>query len=350
MSPIIPPAQKSLVLHENSTSYVVAEMPVPHPAATEVLVKIMACALNRTEYAVIGSARTNFFIKSWPYVPGHNAAGVVVQVGADVTNLKEGDKILFQGNYQDSRRHATCQQYATVPADLTAIIPDNVTFDQAAKIPLALIADVLILYNQSPAPENLGLRLKPVWEPEGATAYAGTPAFIVGHNPIITTASPDNEALLTSLGATHVIDRSRSNDSILAELPTLTGGKPIEYAFVGIHVVDAACRLGRDALAPGGALAIVARDPSRVPEDVANPGDGKRVGYVFGSARLPENTECCVELFKHLTEWLEKGLLKPAPVEILPDGLAGIPEGLMRLKAKQVSGGKRLVARPQETV
>lgn len=35
------------------------------------------------------------------------------------------------------------------------------------------------LYNQSPAAENASLRLKPVWEAEGATAYAGTPAFIV---------------------------------------------------------------------------------------------------------------------------------------------------------------------------
>ncbi len=36
------------------------------------------------------------------------------------------------------------------------------------------------LYNQTPAgPTNLSLRLKPIWEPEGATAYAGTPIFIV---------------------------------------------------------------------------------------------------------------------------------------------------------------------------
>ena len=45
---------------------------------------------------------------------------------------------------------------------------------------MGLTTDVLVLHNQSPAPENLSLRLTPVWEPEGTTAYAGTPAFIVG--------------------------------------------------------------------------------------------------------------------------------------------------------------------------
>ena len=40
--------------------------------------------------------------------------------------------------------------------------------------------------------------------------------------------------------------------------------------------------------------------------------------------------------------------LQPNPVEVLPNGLAGIPEGLERIKANKVSG-KKLVARPQET-
>ena len=41
-------------------------------------------------------------------------------------------------------------------------------------------------------------------------------------------------------------------------------------------------------------------------------------------------------------------MLQPNKVEILPDGLAGIPEGLERLKQNKVSATK-LIARPQET-
>ncbi|CDO74504.1 hypothetical protein BN946_scf184979.g59 [Trametes cinnabarina] len=368
----IPKTQKSLVLLEESTPYVISETPVPRPGPADVLVKIMACALNPVDWACVDPPYSKIFIKSWPFVPGTDGAGRVVEIGADVQNRKVGDRILLKGDTGEAK-WATCQQYAIVPAEFTAIIPDTITFDEAATIPLALITDVLVLYNQSPAPENLSLRLKPVWEPEGATAYAGTPAFIIGgasslgqygecrcippstlarmagHHPIITTASPYNASLLVSLGATHVLDRSRSNESILSELPTITGGKAIEFAFVAVPFYPEACRLGRDALAPGGALAIVVPHPSRVPEDVANPGDGKRVGYVWGSVRLPHTRECGLALFKQITGWLEKGLLKPNPVDLLANGLAGINEGLAKLKANKVSG-KKVVARPQETI
>ncbi|KAI0364594.1 GroES-like protein [Pilatotrama ljubarskyi] len=364
MSDPTPTKQKSLVLHKESTPYVLEETPVPRPGPQDVLVKILACALNPVDYAIVDPPISRFLIQEWPHHPGCDGAGIVVEVGSEVTNRKVGDKVLFQGDMRATG--ATFQQYAIVPSDLTSIIPDNITFEQAASIPLALSTDVLGLYNQSPAPENRSLRLKPVWEPEGQTAYAGTPAFIVagaaslgqyaiqlakmaGHHPIIATASPHNAELLKSLGATHVLDRHRSNESILAELPALTGGKPIRFALVAFLLGGPEpVRLARDALAPGGLLATVAPGPERFPEDCVNPGEGKRVGYVFGSPRLPYNRECGRAMFEHLTGWLEKGLLKPNPVEVLPNGLAGINDGLARMKAGKVSGTK-LVARPQET-
>ncbi|EIW54874.1 GroES-like protein [Trametes versicolor FP-101664 SS1] len=359
----IPTTQKTLLLREESTPYEVAETAVPRPGPKDVLVQIFACALNPVDHAIAHPPLSRMFIKAWPFVPGNDGAGVVVELGAEVTNVKKGDKVLFQGNW--IAPEATCQQYAVVPGELTAIIPDNITFEQAATIPLALATNVMSLYNQSPAAENASLRLKPVWEAEGATAYAGTPAFIVagatsvgqisiqlarmaGHSPIIATASLHNAPLLKSLGATHVIDRSLSKEATLAELSTLLGGKSLDYVFVALLDAEA-LRLGRDALAPGGALATVSPAPQRIPEDVANLGQGKRISYVFGSPRPSHNREIGVALYKQLTGWLEKGLLKPNPVEVLPNGLAGINEGLARLKAGKVSGTK-LVAHPQETV
>ncbi|KAI0822576.1 GroES-like protein [Trametes gibbosa] len=358
----VPTTQKSLLLHKESVPYVVGETPVPKPGPKDVLVKVLACALNPVDHAIVNPPYSSVFIKAWPHVPCTDGAGIVVALGADVTRLKEGDRIVFQGSY--TKESATAQQYTIVPEDLVAIIPQNVTFEEAASIPLALCTDGLVLYNQSPAAENLGLRLKPVWEPEGAVAYADTPALILGgaaslgqiaiqlaklagHSPIITTASPHNADLLKALGATHVLDRARPSADILAELPALTGGKPLAFAFATV-ADPVALRLARDALAPGGALATVSPAPQRLPQDLANPGEGKRVGYVFGSARLPHNRETGVALFKQLTGWLEKGQLKPNPVEILPNGLEGINEGLARMRENKVSG-KKLVARPQET-
>ncbi|KAJ8496852.1 hypothetical protein ONZ51_g870 [Trametes cubensis] len=339
----IPTTQKALLLHEAGMPYVLGESPVYHPGPEEVLVKIMACALNPIDHMIANPPVRSTLLR----------------------NLKEGDKVLFLGDGTNAKRSSTFQQYAVVPADLTAIIPDNITFEQAATLPLAITTDVLVLYNQSAAAENIGLRLTPVWEPEGATAYAGTPAFIIGgasslgqyaiqlaklagHNPIVTTASLHNAPLLISLGATHVIDRHKSNESVLAELSTIAGEKSVEFVFVAIPHDPEVCRLGRDALAPGGALAIVLPSPYAIPEDVANAGDGKRVGFVYGSTYLPHTREVSVAMYRQLTSWLQKGALKPNPVEVLPNGLAGIPEGLERMKANKISG-RKLVARPQET-
>ncbi|KAI0765652.1 GroES-like protein [Trametes elegans] len=355
----LPTTQKSLVLNEESTPYVLAETPVPKPGSQDVLVKILASALNPIDAHLVDPPRSRVFIKQFPHVSGADGAGVVVAVGEDVKNRKEGDRVLFQGDYSHISGGAF-QQYAVVPSDLTAIIPENITFEQAATIPLTLITTALLLYNQSPDPQNLSLRLKPVWEPEGATAYAGTPALILGgssslgqfaiqlaklagHSPIITTASPHNAPLLKPLGATHVLDRSLPQATLLSEVRAAAGVRPLEYALAAVATPDN-LRLARDALAPGGALAIVQPGPGAD----AGEGEGRRVGYVFGDGHLPWTRETAAALFRRVTPWLEQGVLKPNPVEVLPDGLAGINDGLARLKAGKVSGTK-LVARPQET-
>ncbi|KAI0760994.1 GroES-like protein [Trametes elegans] len=359
-----PTTQKSLVLYKESTPYVVAETPVPRPGPQEVLVKIIACALNPADAMVMDPPYSRTLIKEYPYVPGEDGAGVVVEVGAEVTSLKEGDKVLFQGTM--STTGATFQQYTVVSPEITAKIPDNITFEQAATVPLALTTTFMGLYNQSPAPENLGLRLKPIWDPEGATAYAGTPVLIVGgagslgqyaiqlakmagHAPIITTASPHNAALLQSLGATHVLDRTLPAPALLAAIRTavVASGRPLAYALVAVADGDA-LRLARDALPPGGALGTVLPCLSHLPPDIANPGDGKRVALAYGSPSLPFTRDTALKMYEHLTGWLEQGLLKPNPLEVIPNGLAGINDGLARIKAGKVSG-KKLVAHPQDT-
>ena len=89
----IPQTQKTLRVHQEGKPYVVEERPVPRPAPDEVLVKIMACALNPIDYCIVNPPYSKALITSWPYVPGGDGAGVVVQVGSGVTSLEEGDRV-----------------------------------------------------------------------------------------------------------------------------------------------------------------------------------------------------------------------------------------------------------------
>ncbi|KAI0760987.1 GroES-like protein [Trametes elegans] len=349
-----PTTQKALILPEKQGQWKVSDFPVPTPGPKDVLAKVVATALNPVDWKI---QTYGYFVTDYPFVGGTDAAGVVEEVGAEVTNVAKGDKIFFQGWFSNDK--ATFQQYTIVPAEITAKIPDNISFEQAASIPLGLATVVTGTYNHNPQAKTISIAAP--WE-GGAGKYAGKPAFIVGgsssvgqyaiqvaklsgFSPIITTASLRNEELLKSLGATHVIDRSLSSDAILAELPKLTQGKPIEFVYDAISLADTEA-LAYDALAPGGSLLLVL--PDVIPAGKKKEGDNKKVITVFGSVHSPENREVGVKLYSHLTEWLAKGVIVPNRVEVLPNGLAGIPEGLERLKQNKVSGTK-LVAHPQET-
>ena len=133
-------------------------------------------------------------------------------------------------------------------------------------------------------------------------------AKLSGYSPIITTASLRNEPLLKSLGATHVLDRSLPASAILAEIQTITGGKPVEYVFDAISITDTEA-LAYDALAPGGTLILVLGDV--IPAEKKRAGDNlnKRVVQSHGAVHFPENRAVGVEFYKRLSEWLRTGVI-----------------------------------------
>ncbi|EJF58192.1 GroES-like protein [Dichomitus squalens] len=346
--------QKALILPEKQGEWKVVDVPIPTPGPKDVLVKVVATALNPVDWKI---KEYGYFVSDYPFVGGTDGAGIVEQVGSEVSNLAKGDKILFQGWFTNDK--ATFQQYTIVPAEITAKIPENISFDQAASVPLGLATVTTGLWNHHPDAKSASL-VAP-YEEGGETTYAGKPAVILGgsssvgqyaiqaarlskFSPIITTASPHNEALLKSLGATHVLDRSLPASTLAAEVAKIAGGKPVEFVYDAISLADTQA-LGYDVLAPGGVLFLTL--PVQIPEDKRKAGD-KKIVNVFGNVHSPENRQLGVEQYSRLTEWLKTGAIVPNKVEVLPNGLAGIPEGLERLKNNKVSGTK-LIGHPQET-
>lgn len=134
-------------------------------------------------------------------------------------------------------------------------------------------------------------------------------AKLAGHAPIITTASPHSAALLTSFGATHVLDRALPATEILTRISAITEGVPVEYVYDAISLPDTQS-LGYAALAPGGTLVLTL--PCVIPDAERAEGSevGKKIVQGHGLASLPGNEKLATELFKRLPEWLEKGVFK----------------------------------------
>ena len=69
----------------------IEEVPVPRPAAGDVLVKIEACGVCHTD---LHAAEGDWPVKpNPPFIPGHEGVGFVAAVGAGVSHVKEGDRV-----------------------------------------------------------------------------------------------------------------------------------------------------------------------------------------------------------------------------------------------------------------
>ena len=184
------------------------DIEIPNPKRGEVLVKIHATAVNRTDNATIKAiplfARiiTGVF-KPRKQTPGTEFSGVIETVGECVTSFKVGDKV-FGFDDQGAKSHA---EYTVIAEDKIMIMPTNMTFVQAA----ACSEGVHYAYN---AINKVDLNKVSSILVNGATGTIGSAAVQLSkHFNINVTAVCGTENLdkVKALGADHIIDYKKSD-------------------------------------------------------------------------------------------------------------------------------------------
>ncbi|HEY4425032.1 MAG TPA: quinone oxidoreductase [Pyrinomonadaceae bacterium] len=119
---------------------VAVELPVPSPKPNEALVNIKAAGVNFIDIYV----REGRYPTPLPFVNGQEGAGVVTEVGSEVTTLKPGDRVAYAsalGSYAE---------YAVVPASRLVKIPDELDFEQAAAAMLQGMTAHYLLHSSYP--------------------------------------------------------------------------------------------------------------------------------------------------------------------------------------------------------
>ncbi len=86
----IPQTMRAMVLQNPGTRLVHQEVPVPRPKPDQVLIKVRACAVCRTDLHVVDGELPN---PKLPIIPGHEIVGTVVQTGRDAASFKVGERI-----------------------------------------------------------------------------------------------------------------------------------------------------------------------------------------------------------------------------------------------------------------
>ena len=87
---LLPATMKAMVLDVPGHPLVLKEVPVPVPSTGQVVVKVMACGVCRTDLHIMDSELTH---PKLPLIPGHEIVGTVVRTGSAVTTLKTGDVV-----------------------------------------------------------------------------------------------------------------------------------------------------------------------------------------------------------------------------------------------------------------
>src|SRR5437879_2705756 len=122
---------KAVRLLEYGGQLVFNDVPMPTIARDEILVKIKSTAVNHLDLVEASGTARQILPIDLPWIPGHEFSGVVEQIGSDVAACAPGDAVFGisgMGAYAE---------YLAVKASALARKPSNLSFEEAASVPVA---------------------------------------------------------------------------------------------------------------------------------------------------------------------------------------------------------------------
>ncbi|TFY82412.1 hypothetical protein EWM64_g1606 [Hericium alpestre] len=117
-------------------------------------------------------------MEEFPAVAGSDGAGTIEEIGEGVTTWSKGDRVVFTGAFFSANR-GTFQQFSVADASRVAKIPESITFEEAATVPLGLSTTAVGTYSKK-RPEKGGTEFTAPWTSAGRGQYEGQPAVVLG--------------------------------------------------------------------------------------------------------------------------------------------------------------------------
>ncbi len=281
------------------------EVDKPAPRDNEVLIKIYATTVNRTDYATIRAipffARliTGIF-KPKKQIPGTEYAGEIEAMGKNVKSLKAGDKV-FGFDEQGTESHA---QYMTMSENKAlTTIPENISYEQSA----ASIEGAHYAYNII---NKVNLEKGQTVLVNGATGAIGSAAIqLLKYYDVNVTAvcGTENIELVKSLGADKVIDYQKEDFTKVDQ----------KYNFVFDTVGKSSFFKCRKLLQPGGIY--ISSDLGYMAQNIFLPLITPIIKPVIGNKKtifpMPVDCKGSIRLIKKL---MEQGKFKAVIDRIYP--------------------------------
>ncbi|MFZ0685442.1 MAG: alcohol dehydrogenase [Terriglobales bacterium] len=234
------PTMKAVQIPKPGADFELVEKNIPEPARNQVRIKVEACGICHSDALVKEGHWPGI---QYPRVPGHEIAGRIDAVGADVTNWKPGQRVgvgwhgghcftcnpCRRGDFINCRREKITgithdggyQEFMVTPAEAVAAIPDDLPAAEAAPLLCAGITVFNALRNSGARADDL-VAVQGI----GGLGHLGIQyARQMGFRTFAIGRGKDKEALARKLGATHYIDTSAADP--VAELQKFGGARVI---------------------------------------------------------------------------------------------------------------------------
>lgn len=220
------------------------DFPVPGIESDEVLVKVKATSINRVDIVIRnGYPGLNL---NFPHIPGGDISGVIESTGSDVRMFKNGDRVIAwplvvkdkdkwtiknRPGLSPNRKffgmelNGSYAEYTVVPENSLIRLPDNVTFEDAACLPIAGLTAYHALFGVGNIQSGQNFF---IW---GGTSGLGTIAVQLakstGAKVFATAGNEEKTEFLKNLGVDYIFNHYE-NKNILKEILEITDGTGVD--------------------------------------------------------------------------------------------------------------------------
>ena len=219
---------KAAILNKKNAELKVDDIPVPEISEDEVLVKVEYAGVNPLDNMIVREEVKLITPYKYPLVMGNEFSGVIEKAGSKVTDFKEGDRVYAR---MPLDRIGAFAEYVAIDKNAIAEIPDYLSFEEAACVPLTALTAIQAFELMNPkGGESIFI--------SGGTGSLGAMAIPIAKSmglKVITSGSARNKERVTELGVDEFFDyKTQDYSEMLADvdyvLDTL-GEKELEKEF-----------------------------------------------------------------------------------------------------------------------
>lgn len=220
---------KAALIQDYAAPVEIAEVDKPNPTDDSVLIEVHAASLNPIDNILRAGYMKDLMPLTFPHVMGYDVSGKVVEVGKHVQSVKVGDAVFARPNQDDAGAIA---EFARVMENELAIKPANISYTDAASVPLAGLTAWQALISKGNLQKGDKVLI------HAGSGGVGTYAIQIAKHfgaYVATTTSAKNADLVQSLGADLVIDyKTQKFEEVLSDYDLvldMLGGEAMDNSF-----------------------------------------------------------------------------------------------------------------------